>query len=115
MQPIVGVIADRSTSKYGRRRPVMVIGSLVVAACLLVLGWTKEIVGHFIVEGEFRKTITIFVAVLAIYAVDFAINAVQACCRSLIVDTLPIPKQQAGSSWGIYPPPYLKQISSDSM
>lgn len=25
---------------------------------------------------------------------------VQACCRALIVDTLPIPKQQTGSSWG---------------
>jgi solute carrier family 45 protein 1/2/4 len=24
---------------------------------------------------------------------------VQACCRSLIVDTLPIPKQQLGSAW----------------
>lgn len=77
----------------------MVLGSFLVAASLLVLGWTKELVGHFVEEGEFRKSCTIFVAVLAIYAVDFAINAVQACCRSLIVDTLPIPKQQAGSAW----------------
>ncbi|KAH8676829.1 major facilitator superfamily domain-containing protein [Tricladium varicosporioides] len=99
MQPIVGVVADRSTSKYGRRRPFMVLGSFVVAFCLLVLGFTKEIVGHFVEEGEFRKTVTITVAVLAIYAVDFAINAVQACCRALIVDTLPIPKQQSGSAW----------------
>lgn len=99
MQPIVGVIADRSTSKYGRRRPVMVIGSVIVTACLLVLGWTKEIVGHFVEEGEFRRTCTIILAVLSIYAVDFAINAVQACCRALVVDTLPIPKQQSGSAW----------------
>ncbi|TVY90676.1 General alpha-glucoside permease [Lachnellula willkommii] len=75
MQPIVGVIADRSTSKYGRRRPFMVLGSVLVAACLLVLGWTKELVGHFVEEGDFRKTVTITVAVLSIYAVDFAINA----------------------------------------
>jgi solute carrier family 45 protein 1/2/4 len=26
-------------------------------------------------------------------------RTVQACCRSLIVDTLPIPKQQSGSAW----------------
>jgi solute carrier family 45 protein 1/2/4 len=26
---------------------------------------------------------------------------VQACCRSLIVDTLPIPLQQTGSAWGM--------------
>ncbi len=26
---------------------------------------------------------------------------VQSCCRSLIVDTLPIPKQQLGSAWAV--------------
>jgi solute carrier family 45, member 1/2/4 len=75
MQPIVGVIADRSTSKYGRRRPFMVLGAIVVGVILLVLGWTKEIVGLFVEEGGFKKSCTIFVAVLSIYAVDFAINA----------------------------------------
>lgn len=53
----------------------MVIGSIVVAVCLLVLGWAKELVGHFVEAGDFRRSCTIFVAVLAIYAVDFAINA----------------------------------------
>ncbi|KAG9242984.1 sucrose transporter [Calycina marina] len=99
MQPIVGVVADSSQSKYGRRRPFMVGGSVLVALCLVVMGWAKEIVGCFVEEGERRNTLTIVLAVFSIYAVDFAINAVQACCRSLIVDTLPIPKQQAGSAW----------------
>lgn len=99
MQPIVGVIADRSKSKWGRRRPFMVGGTIVVSACLLVLGWTREIVGMFVTDKEMKKSATISLAVLSIYAVDFAINAVQASCRSLIVDTLPIPKQQLGSSW----------------
>lgn len=53
----------------------MVVGSIVVGACLLVLGWTREIVGLFVEEGDQRKTCTVFVAVLSIYAVDFAINA----------------------------------------
>ncbi|PQE14261.1 sucrose transporter protein [Rutstroemia sp. NJR-2017a BVV2] len=99
MAPLVGAMADRSRSKWGRRRPYMVGASILVALCLLVLGWTKEIVSHFVEEGEFNKTCTIFLAVLAIYAVDFAINAVQWSCRSLIVDMLPIQKQQSGSAW----------------
>ncbi|OJJ48605.1 hypothetical protein ASPZODRAFT_93450 [Penicilliopsis zonata CBS 506.65] len=101
IQPLIGVIADRSRSKWGRRRPFMVVGSFVVAACLLVLGWTTEIVGMFVSDPErvIAKKATIALAVLSIYAVDFAINVVQACCRSLIVDTLPIPQQQAGSAW----------------
>ena len=52
MQPIVGIMADKSTSKWGRRRPVMVGGTVIVSICLLILGWTKEIVAAFIEEGE---------------------------------------------------------------
>ncbi|TKA60499.1 hypothetical protein B0A49_07673 [Cryomyces minteri] len=99
MQPVVGVIADKSKSKWGRRRPFMVVGTLIVSACLLVLGWTKEIVGMFVTDTDTKRTATVVLAVLSIYAVDFAINAVQSSCRSLIVDTLPIPKQQLGSAW----------------
>ncbi|KAI1934609.1 hypothetical protein LOZ58_004621 [Ophidiomyces ophidiicola] len=99
MQPLVGVIADRSTSKWGRRRPFMIVGSLVVGLFLFILGWTSEIVSVFVKDPQSKKSVTIAVAVMSIYAVDFAINVVQACCRSLIVDTLPIPQQQLGSAW----------------
>ncbi|KAK5151334.1 hypothetical protein LTR04_006634 [Oleoguttula sp. CCFEE 6159] len=75
MQPVVGVIADKSKSKWGRRRPFMVVGTLIVSVCLLVLGWTKEIVGMFVTDTDTKRTATIVLAVLSIYAVDFAINA----------------------------------------
>ncbi|KAL8842534.1 MAG: hypothetical protein Q9170_000488 [Blastenia crenularia] len=99
MGPVVGVLADNSKSKYGRRRPFMIGGAVIVSMGLLVLGWTAEIVGFFIPESELRRLFTIILAVLCIYLVDFAINAIQSSCRSLIVDTLPIPKQQKGSAW----------------
>ncbi|KAL3482482.1 hypothetical protein BJX99DRAFT_217160 [Aspergillus californicus] len=99
IQPLIGIIADRSRSKWGRRRPFMIAGSLVVTLCLLVLGWTTEIVSAFVTDSEKAARVTVALAVLSIYAVDFAINVVQACARSLIVDTLPIPSQQAGSAW----------------
>lgn len=93
MQPVVGVLADNSRSKWGRRRPFMIGGALIVAVCLLVLGWTGEIVQLFVREpktvgdwtysplgvlaydGLQAKSCTIALAVLSIYAVDFAINA----------------------------------------
>lgn len=100
MQPIVGAIADRSTSPYGRRRPFMLGGSLVTSLCLILLGWTKEIVSIFLTTTTpSGKNVVIVAAVLSIYALDFAINAVQACCRSIIVDVLPTESQQTGSAW----------------
>ncbi|KAK8087974.1 hypothetical protein PG997_002935 [Apiospora hydei] len=100
VQPIVGAIADESRSKWGRRRPFIAGGSIIVALGLLVLGFTKEIITAFFGEGEGAKNITIFVAVLSIYIVDFSINAVMSAARSLVVDTLPISKQQDGAAWG---------------
>ncbi|KAF7541206.1 hypothetical protein G7Z17_g12012 [Cylindrodendrum hubeiense] len=90
VQPVVGVIADESKSKWGRRRPLMVVGAVIVAGSLLTLGFTREIVGLFIHDDEAARMPTIVMAVLSIYVVDFAINA---------VDTLPIEKQQAGAAW----------------
>lgn len=74
----------------------MIFGSLVVAFCLIVLGWTAEIVGTFVKDPEKvrlerlkrarwarqadmrldsqAKNVTIAVAVSSIYAVDFSIN-----------------------------------------
>ncbi|KAH7171138.1 major facilitator superfamily domain-containing protein [Dactylonectria macrodidyma] len=99
VQPIVGVLADESKSKWGRRRPLMVIGALIAAVSLLMLGFTREIIGWFIHDDEAARMPTIVLAVLSIYVVDFAINAVMSCSRSLIVDTLSIEKQQAGAAW----------------
>ena len=42
---------------------------------------------------------TVILAVLAIYLVDFSINAVQALDRALLVDTLPPSLQPTGNAW----------------
>ncbi|KAL1868694.1 hypothetical protein Daus18300_005828 [Diaporthe australafricana] len=100
-QPIVGVLADSNKSRWGRRRPYIFVGTIIVAASLLVLGWTREIVSWLLpVDSDFTRKFTIFLAVLALYVTDFAINAVMSCSRSLLVDTLPISKQQTGAAWG---------------
>ncbi|ORY65806.1 sucrose transporter [Pseudomassariella vexata] len=99
VQPIVGATADGSTSRWGRR-PFIVVGAVMVAICLLILGFTREIVGLFIPDETAAKTPTIVVAIISIYAVDFSINAVMSAARSLVVDTLPISRQQDGAAWG---------------
>lgn len=52
IHPLIGVIADRSRSKWGRRRPFMLGGAVIVAFCLLLLGWTSEVVGLFVHDAE---------------------------------------------------------------
>lgn len=78
----------------------MVMGTLLVGIGLLMLGWAPDITGAIVSEEGAAKVITIVVAILAIYVLDFSINAVQASCRALIVDSLPAQQQQIGSAWG---------------
>jgi solute carrier family 45 protein 1/2/4 len=75
VQPIIGVVADESTSKWGRRRPIIAVGSVIVALSLLALGFTKELVTSFIPDPETARLLTIMMAVLSLYVVDFSLNA----------------------------------------
>ncbi|KAI7903398.1 major facilitator superfamily domain-containing protein [Cokeromyces recurvatus] len=101
MQPIVGVISDSCESKWGRRRPFLIGGSLVVVISLLVIGWTREITWLFTrqEEGDTFKLVSIIIAIIFIYILDFSINCVQASCRALIVDSLPSSQQENGTAW----------------
>lgn len=100
VQPLIGVLADHSTSKWGRRRPYMISGSILCAISMLLLGFTKNVVGWILSpDSPAFKGVTIALAVLAIYCIDFTINAVQAVDRALLVDTLPMDLQERGQAW----------------
>ena len=43
--PLTGALSDRTTSRFGRRRPWMVIGTIVFAISLILLGAQTTIVG----------------------------------------------------------------------
>lgn len=75
MQPVVGVWSDNSTSRYGRRRPFMVIGSVLVGGSLMLMAWTREVVDIFISADPLASNVTIIVAVLSVFAADFSVNA----------------------------------------
>ncbi|CAO3591090.1 unnamed protein product [Absidia cylindrospora] len=101
MQPIAGAFSDKCTFRWGRRRPFLVAGSLMVVASLIVIGWTREITMLFVDDqavATFKK-VSIGIAIASIYVLDFSINCVQASCRALIVDSLPPSQQEKGTAW----------------
>ncbi|KAJ7718374.1 MFS general substrate transporter [Mycena maculata] len=95
VQPLIGALADSSTSRWGRRRPWALGGCMLSAAGMLLLGYTRA-VGRVFGGGD---GLTVGLAVLSIFVIDFSINAVQAVDRALLVDTLPPAQQAAGNAW----------------
>ncbi|CAG8614214.1 18765_t:CDS:2 [Rhizophagus irregularis] len=100
MQPIVGLLSDNSTSRYGRRRPFLLVGGFAVVGSFICIGWTQEIVNLFFESGSSTaNSLSRWLAVTSFYVLDFAINCVQASCRVLIVDNLPPSLQEEGTAW----------------
>ncbi|KAF8963838.1 hypothetical protein BGZ46_000882 [Entomortierella lignicola] len=74
---------------------------------LLQLGLSKSLMSLVWLAGPLSGlvmqpvlvNVTIMMAVGSIYILDFAINCVQASCRTLIVDSLSPSQQEAAASW----------------
>ncbi|KAJ3893640.1 major facilitator superfamily domain-containing protein [Lentinula edodes] len=95
MQPVIGILTDSNTSKWGRRRPYMIFGTILCVFAMSLLGWTKEVAGIFTSEIG----LTLWLAVLSVYLIDFSVNAVMAVDRALLVDVLPSTLQPSGNAW----------------
>lgn len=83
----------------------MVGGALATIFSLMLLAWTREIVGGiFHVFGvprdsRFIANAAILFAVLLIYVLDFSINVIQAAIRAFIVDNAPTHQQDSANAW----------------
>jgi solute carrier family 45, member 1/2/4 len=99
VQPYVGMLSDNCRIPWGKRKPFMIGGAAATVVSLLMLAWTKEIVGGILglfgadVESQGVKVSIIVVAVIWVYILDFAINTVQAAIRAFIVDCAPTHQQ----------------------
>ncbi|KAG5920940.1 hypothetical protein E4U61_007315 [Claviceps capensis] len=102
--PYVGIVSDNCRSRWGKRRPFMVGGTVATVVGLLFLGWTRELVGGILglfgadFESQGVRIVIILAAVVGIYVLDIAINTVQAAIRALIVDCAPAHQQEEANA-----------------
>ncbi|EOY01995.1 Sucrose transporter 2 isoform 3 [Theobroma cacao] len=92
VQPCVGIWSDKCTSKYGRRRPFILAGSLMISVAVIIIGFSAD-VGYQLGDTEehcstFKGTRTkaAFVFVIGFWMLDLANNTVQGPARALLAD-----------------------------
>lgn len=102
-QPIVGMLSDKCTLSFGKRRIFILIGCLSTCLSLLSLSHSTEIINFllssFINDDNTLKFLIICFACLGIYILDFSIAIIQASSRALIVDVVPTNQQQIANAW----------------
>ncbi|KAH9999305.1 MFS general substrate transporter [Russula vinacea] len=106
-QPVIGAISDSSVSKY-RRRYWVVLSTAALVVSTLALAYCKEIASFFV--NMFRigvdpkqttqaSSVAIALAIFSFYVLDFALNALQASLRNLLLDVTPPEQLSAGNAW----------------
>lgn len=102
VQPIIGAWSDRFKSKYGRRRPFIMVGSLLCAVGMLLVAFSN-LLG--LACGDDANSTTsaghgwgIAFAILGFVWMNICANVVQGPSRALISDMCPPSKQQIGQA-----------------
>ena len=84
MQPLVGSACDESTSSWGRRRPTLAVSTILTAASMLAISFTRQI----------------WVAALFFQLLNIAANGLEAAARGLVMDVSHAGDQQV--AWAAY-------------
>ncbi|XP_074574070.1 sucrose transport protein SUT1-like [Curcuma longa] len=92
VQPIVGLWSDRCRSRFGRRRPFIFVGCVLISIAVIVVGFSSDI-GHAL--GDTKEHCSVYhgprwhaavVYCLGFWLLDFSNNAVQGPARALMAD-----------------------------
>jgi solute carrier family 45 protein 1/2/4 len=90
--PLVGAFSDRSTNKWGRRRPFLMYGAVTTAVCWTAMGYTRQIgealgdVGSGKKGEETHRFWTVFFTIFFYAWMDITVNVVQTPLHLMISD-----------------------------
>ncbi|XP_024004166.1 putative sucrose transport protein SUC6 isoform X2 [Eutrema salsugineum] len=87
VQPTVGYYSDRCTSRFGRRRPFIATGAVLVAVAGILIGYAADLgqmAGDKLEQTPKKRAIWFFA--LGFWILDVANNTLQGPCRAFLAD-----------------------------
>lgn len=96
VQPIIGALSDNTHTKFGRRRPYLMIGAILAALALWAFPNSANIAQ--LAADKLHLPLPVFggliVAAIMIWVIDSCVNAAQGPYRALIPDNI-VPQQHS--------------------
>ena len=80
VQPLIGSISDRTTSRFGRRPPYFLVGAVICSLCLLAMPYS----------------LALWVAASLLWLIDAGNNVTMERDRAYVADRLEVDQQPAG-------------------
>lgn len=101
VQPLIGALSDKTTLKFGRRRPYLLFGALFSALALLIFPNSANIVDFF--ERMFGFAFPVWsglmLAAIMIWILDACVNIAQGPYRALVPDVVPKEQHSVANSY----------------
>lgn len=84
--PLIGRASDRCQSSIGRRRPFILVLSLVLIMSLIVIPYGDMFCNHVLGKGEVAKSFSLTLLTLGVVMLDFTSQACLTPCEALLSD-----------------------------
>lgn len=87
VQPIIGHYSDRCASRFGRRRPFIVLGAVLICLAILLVAFAKDIgyaLGDPLANGQKKRSTLLFI--LGIWFFDASNNVFLVSSRAFLAD-----------------------------
>ena len=101
VQPIIGALSDRTTSRFGRRRPYLLGGAILASLALWIFPNSGTIVNWF--SNSFGVVLApvagLVLAGIMIWIIDACVNIAQGPYRALIPDVVPREQHALANSY----------------
>ena len=95
VQPLAGMLSDRSTSRWGRRRPYIATGALFNIVFLLIIGASPAFLG----PANAGASTAFLVLIAGMALLQASANVAQGALQGLIPDI--VPENQRGQASGV--------------
>ena len=102
VQPIVGVLSDSCSHKWGRRRIFILVGSICCCVGMLLIAFSVDLGNLFgdkadgLHPGDHVAGIVF--AILGFWIMNLFVNTIQGPARAIVVDLAPADRQQDGNA-----------------